>query len=81
MGATKWIDMYKYNDDENNTINCINKLKQKGYKIVATTPHGNQFSLYDLPLDKPIALFFGTEKRIKIPFRRKRTMYSRYRTK
>lgn len=62
MGATKWIDMYKYNDEENNTINCINKLKQKGYKIVATTPHGNQFSLYDLPLDKPIALFFGTEK-------------------
>lgn len=62
MGATKWIDMYKYNDENNNTLNCINSLKDKGYTIVATTPHQKQYSLYDLPLDKPIALFFGTEK-------------------
>lgn len=62
MGATKWIDMYKYNGEENNTLRCIQSLKDKGYTIVATTPHGKNHTLYDLPLEKPIALFFGTEK-------------------
>lgn len=61
-GATKWLDLHKYNQADDNTTDCIQNLKQKGYSIVATSPHATGVSLYDLPLDKPIALMFGTEK-------------------
>ncbi|MCO5259331.1 MAG: RNA methyltransferase [Crocinitomicaceae bacterium] len=59
-GAGKWIDSFNYND-ASPTLSCINHLKEKGYQIVATTPHKNDFTIENLPLDKPIALFFGTE--------------------
>jgi tRNA (guanosine-2'-O-)-methyltransferase len=62
MGANKWVDIHKYNNEKNNTTNCISDLRNKGYKIVATTPHTNDFTIDELPLDQPVALFFGTEK-------------------
>ena len=61
-GAAKWLNIHKYNHVDDNTTDCIQKLKKKGYSIVATSPHANSVSLYDLPLDKPVALMFGTEK-------------------
>lgn len=62
LGSTKWIDITKYNKEEENTTACIQHLKQAGYTIVATTPHTNDVNLDELPIDKPLALFFGTEK-------------------
>ncbi len=61
LGSSKWLTLKKYNKSENNTLNCINKLKAKGYKIVATTPHKDDYTIETLPIDKPIALIFGTE--------------------
>lgn len=61
-GATKWLNIHKYNEVHDNTTDCLQKLKHKGYSIIATSPHANSISLYDLPLDKPIAIMFGTEK-------------------
>lgn len=61
MGASKWIDLHKYNEKENNTLDCINTLKAKGYKVYATTPHTNDCLIEDLPLDNKVALMFGTE--------------------
>ncbi len=61
MGSSKWLNTYKYNKTEYNTEECINHLKSKGYKIVATTPHTNDCLIDELPLDQPIALMFGTE--------------------
>lgn len=61
MGASKWLNLYKYNNTENNTLHCIQNLKQKGYRIVATTPHNKSTELENLALDKPLALVFGTE--------------------
>lgn len=62
LGSTKWVDIHKYSKAEFNTLECIDNLKQQGYTIVATTPHTNDVNLDDLPVDKPLALFFGTEK-------------------
>ena len=62
MGSTKWLDVHRYNELEFNTPVVIDQLKDKGYQIVATCPHQNDFSPETLPLDQPIALFFGTEK-------------------
>lgn len=61
MGSSKWLTLYRYNQQENNTITAIQSLKKKGYKIIATTPHTNDCLIGDLPIDEPFALMFGTE--------------------
>lgn len=61
MGSPKWLNLHKYRKAENNSLDCIQKLKAKGYRIVATSPHKNGYELKDLPVDKPLALVFGTE--------------------
>jgi tRNA (guanosine-2'-O-)-methyltransferase len=61
MGSSKWLNLNKYNDSDENTINCFNELRKQGYKIVATTPHENDVLLDDLDLTEKIALVFGTE--------------------
>jgi len=61
LGSSKWLTMIKHNENEENTIETFNKLKNQGYKIVATSPHKDQFMLDELPLDQKTALVFGTE--------------------
>ncbi|NOQ72608.1 MAG: TrmH family RNA methyltransferase [Crocinitomix sp.] len=61
MGSSKWLNLNRYNTKEENTVDCLNALKAKGYKIVATTPHTNDCQIDELPLDQPVALLFGTE--------------------
>lgn len=63
LGSSKWVNLHKHNSTElNNTENCINELKNNGYKIIATTPHGKTTSLEDFDVTQKFALFFGTEK-------------------
>jgi len=56
-GSAKWMNFYKYKD----TTSCFKALKDKGYKIVATTPHERSFLVHQLPIQDKIALVFGTE--------------------
>ena len=58
MGAQKWVDINKFD----NVSNCVETLKNKGYQIIATTPHENDCLLDDFDISKPSALFFGTER-------------------
>lgn len=58
MGAQKWVDINKYDS----VTHCIDSLKNKGYQIIATTPHENDCLLDDFDISKPSALFFGTER-------------------
>ena len=62
LGSSQWLTFKKYNSKEKNNIeDCYKHLREKGYKIVATTPHANDCALEDLKLDKKTALVFGTE--------------------
>ncbi len=63
MGSSKWLTINNYN--ENDPLEtAITKLKEKNYRIVATTPHTNDTKLEDFDISKgPVALFFGTEMR------------------
>ncbi|MFO0322718.1 MAG: TrmH family RNA methyltransferase [Bacteroidota bacterium] len=61
MGSTQWLSLHRYQKFENNTIECLNQLKNKGYRIVATTPHEKSVTINRLPIEKPLALIFGTE--------------------
>ncbi len=62
MGATKWLNVERYNQTENNTLKAIKELKDQSYRIVATSPHDSDTNLEDFDINKgKIALFFGTE--------------------
>jgi tRNA (guanosine-2'-O-)-methyltransferase len=61
LGSPKWLNLIKYNQAENNTLECIKALKSKGYRIIATTPHERDCNIEDLPVDGKLALVFGTE--------------------
>ncbi|MBL1279301.1 MAG: RNA methyltransferase [Fluviicola sp.] len=61
LGAGNWVDLHTYDTGENPTVDCLQELKSKGYKIVATTPH-TDIDISDIAVDQPIALVFGTEK-------------------
>ena len=61
-GAQKWIDFHEYNQQEYNTKRCIDSLRDKGYQIIATTPHNNSCLLQDFDISKKSALVFGVEK-------------------
>lgn len=58
MGAEQWVDVNRYQT----TIECMGSLKDKGYQIIATTPHNDSKFLSDFEIDTKTALFFGTEK-------------------
>jgi tRNA (guanosine-2'-O-)-methyltransferase len=61
LGSSKWLSLYKYHASENNTVDCLQHLKDSGYRIIATTPHKKDHTPESLPLDEKIALVFGTE--------------------
>ena len=62
MGASNWLTVNRYDKNENNTLDCIQSLKNKGYRIVATSPHNSQTDLINFNLSKDkTALFFGAE--------------------
>lgn len=61
LGSTKWLNLVKYNTEEENTLTCYAALREKGYRIVATTPHKDGIMLDELDLSRKTALVFGTE--------------------
>jgi len=63
IGSEKWLNVYRYKGKQtNNTEAAYKVLRERGYRIVATTPHEKQVELPDFVPDQPVALVFGTEK-------------------
>lgn len=58
MGAQKWVDVTRYQS----TKACIETLREKGYRIIATSPHEDSCFMDDFDISMPSALFFGTER-------------------
>ncbi|RDI13182.1 tRNA (guanosine-2'-O-)-methyltransferase [Flavobacterium sp. AG291] len=58
LGAEKWVDINRFGT----TVDCLKNLKERGYRIIATTPHKDSCYLEDFDISTPAALFFGTEK-------------------
>ena len=62
LGSSKWLNINKYNNFTTNTVECINALRNKGYRIIATTPENKSTELPNFDLESgKMALFFGTE--------------------
>ena len=61
-GSQKWLSFHNYKEDTNNTLECLNTLKSKGYQIIATSPQNNSSILHDFDISKKSAFVFGVEK-------------------
>lgn len=62
MGSSRWMSLHRYQGEEASPERVIAGLRQKGYRIVATTPHTRDVALQDFdPFYGPFVLFFGTE--------------------
>ena len=56
-GAAKWLDIERHTD----TTHALRDLKSRGFAICCTTPHTDDTTPEELPLDRPVALVFGSE--------------------
>jgi len=63
LGSSKWLDLHRYNRFDYNTTEAFDALKNKGYTIIATSPHKNDVLLEELPVEPKTALVFGSELR------------------
>ena len=61
LGSSKWLTLHRYNKAENNTAECLSKLRKDGYRIIATMPHKDEHTPQTLPVGSKFALVFGTE--------------------
>ncbi len=59
LGSEKWLTLHRYHQ----TPSCLDTLKSRGYHLVATSPEEGGYNLTTLPLDRPVALLFGTEEK------------------
>ncbi len=73
-GSEKWLCVtrwgtrsHHWKDPETapypHTQECLNSLKEKGYRLVATTLRADSVPPENIPTDKPIALLIGSEHR------------------
>jgi tRNA (guanosine-2'-O-)-methyltransferase len=62
LGSDKWLSLYRNQGENVKTIEIYSTLREKGYRVVATTPHENGVTVDNFDLSKgKIALVFGTE--------------------
>ncbi|WP_203292821.1 TrmH family RNA methyltransferase [Luteirhabdus pelagi] len=57
MGAQKWVSLHRYDA----IGNCMDRLEEQGYQIIATTPHNDSQLLHEFDATKKSAFFFGKE--------------------
>lgn len=61
-GSYKWVDLVKYRAREKTgTEMCFAELKRRGYTILVTDPSPDGKSIYDIPVDKKLAIVMGNE--------------------
>jgi len=63
LGSDKWLTINKFNKSTDNTPEALRYLREKGYRIIATSPHkGDELNLETFDIAKgKLALVFGTE--------------------
>lgn len=60
-GANKWIDVHQYKK-EKTSLDCLNDLRAKGYKIIATAPGLDSANLEDYDITQKTAIVMGEEQ-------------------
>jgi len=61
LGAAQRLTPTKHNRSKNNTLACLDVLRQNGYRIIATLPGKDGCLLEDYDVSQKTAILFGTE--------------------
>ncbi len=56
-GVSGWLSIRRHHTVED----CVKDLRAGGYRIVAAVPRQDTKSLYEIPVDEPLAVVFGNE--------------------
>lgn len=59
LGAAKWLTTTRYRDGLDT---CVTSLKQRGYRILASTLRPGATTVQEVDCDQKIAVFFGNEE-------------------
>lgn len=59
MGGAKWIDVERHAE----TAACLDQLRAQGYRTAAATLRPDASTLNQIPLDKPLAVLIGHERK------------------
>lgn len=63
MGSNKWVSLHRHRKPgTDNTRECLSKLKDQGFQIVATALSDESLAPSEISVDRPVALCFGTEE-------------------
>jgi len=61
-GSDKWLNIQRHNQSDNNTVEAVNWLKSKGYRIIATSLGEKSILLDDIDIERgKCAIIFGNE--------------------
>jgi tRNA (guanosine-2'-O-)-methyltransferase len=62
LGSAQWLSLHYHSEHEHNTLAAYERLRSRGYRMVALTPHHDPIDLEELSLHAgPLALVFGNE--------------------
>lgn len=62
-GAQKWVDKTFFDTRYDEPMKlALEHYKERGYTLVGACPHSDGYTAETLPLNKPMAIFFGAEK-------------------
>lgn len=69
LGASKWLTIHRYHAETSSTAaagqtqqaECFRSLREKGYRILATSPSQNSVPLLQVEIEQPTAIVFGAE--------------------
>ncbi|REJ90045.1 MAG: TrmH family RNA methyltransferase [Planctomycetota bacterium] len=62
LGSEQWVTIHRYLDSDDPRRVCLTRLRDCGFRIVATTPHAGSRTPQSLDLSQPCAVVFGAEK-------------------
>lgn len=60
LGAEKWLSIQRYHG-KTAAEQSVRHLKDAGYRVVVTSPHGESESIRNVDVSTPLAVVFGTE--------------------
>lgn len=62
-GSNQWVTLEHHYSEGLPSEEIFQRIKERGYKIVATSPHAIEYDIFNLPIDEPLAFVFGAEKK------------------
>ncbi len=63
MGASKWLSLIRYNESgADNTACCLTGLRQRGYRLLAASPHKDAVPIDRIDISTKTAVLLGTEE-------------------